>query len=534
MSHKNDFKAFSISDNANVVSQEGYEEDKDLLTGFTSCDVPTHLLNKVLRQSSTISSVIADFIATQSGDDVLDDGDIAKLTAQLNKALERKFTTEIPGASLIQKGVVQLTDQVGNSDTLAVTQKLVQEIVNSLYENINSRVLNSRKVNGKVLDEDINLNAADVGAYSREEIDKQNKEANNIPVGVPIPWPLPYPPIGYLTCNGAFFNKLQYPKLAEAYPDGRLPDLRGEFIRGWDDSRGADSGRGILSWQEGSYLVQEINNPPNCVVNFSLNNRAELNWDVPAGNVKVNGRGVGGAGNWITDTNFFGVTRPRNIAFNYVVRAACGIMAEQKNSLEPETAVLGKDGLAKKAGWLTIYHAAPYSREFIFTRPEYLMEGVGLPASSYTDAPELPDSDNKAVCRSEDGKYWEIVPDYRGKIAYSTQTHLPIKITEIGELSDTLTFKKPATHFDKWTGKEWVTDEAAVKASQIEQAEQQRDTLRQHANEVVTLLQHTVDVEMATEAEKIVLMAWKKYFVLLSRVDVLQAPDIEWPEQPSN
>ncbi|WP_420865151.1 tail fiber assembly protein [Photorhabdus aegyptia] len=289
-----------------------------------------------------------------------------------------------------------------------------------------------------------------------------------------------------------------------------------------------------MSWQEGSYLVQEINNPPNCVVNFSLNNRAELNWDVPAGNVKVNGRGIGGAGNWITDTNFFGVTRPRNIAFNYVVRAACGIMAEQKNSLEPEVAVLGKDGLAEKPGWLTIYHVAPYSREFIFARPEYLMEGIGLPASSYIDAPELPDSDDKVVCRSEDGKYWEIVPDYRGKTAYNTQTCLPIGITEIGELSDSLTFRKPATHFDKWTGKEWVVDEVAVKANQIEQAEQQRDTLRRHANEVVTLLQHTVDVEMATEAEKIALMAWKKYFVLLSRVDILQAPDIKWPEQPSH
>ncbi|SCZ68480.1 Phage tail fibre repeat-containing protein [Photorhabdus luminescens] len=534
MSHKNDFKAFSISDNANVVSQERYEESKGLLTGFSPDNVPTHLLNKVLRQSSTISSVIADFIATQSGDDILDDGDIAKLTAQLNKALEQKFATEIPSASLIQKGVVQLTDEVGNSDTLAVTQKLAQEIVSSLYENINGRVPNSRKVNGKVLTEDINLNAADVGTYSREEIDRQNKEASNIPIGIPIPWPLPYPPIGYLTCNGAFFNKLQYPKLAEAYPDGRLPDLRGEFIRGWDDSRGADSGRGILSWQEGSYLVQEINNPPNCVVNFSLNNRVELNWDVPAENVKVNGRGVGGAGNWITDVNFFGVTRPRNVAFNYVVRATCSIMAEQKDSLESKVAVLGKDGLAEKAGWLTIYHAAPYSREFIFARPEYLMEGVGLPASSYIDAPELPDSDNKVVCRSEDGKYWEVVPDYRGTTAYSKETRLPVEVTEIGELSDMLTFKKPATHFDKWTGEEWIVDEVSVKASQIEQAEQQRNTLSQHANEVVTLLQHTVDVEMATEAEKVALMAWKKYFVLLSRVDILQAPDIEWPEQPSN
>ncbi|NHB89942.1 tail fiber protein [Photorhabdus tasmaniensis] len=164
MSFKSDFKAFSISNNANVVSQERYEESKDFLTGFPPNDVPTHVLNKVLRQSSTIASVVADFIAEQSGDDVLDDGDIAKLTEQFNRALEQKITPKIPDASLTQKGVVQLTDVVGNSDTLAVTQKLAQEIINSLRENINVRVPDTRKINGKMLTEDITLSAIDIGA----------------------------------------------------------------------------------------------------------------------------------------------------------------------------------------------------------------------------------------------------------------------------------------------------------------------------------------------------------------------------------
>ncbi|MGV7961924.1 tail fiber protein [Photorhabdus tasmaniensis] len=173
MSSKNDFKAFSISNNANVASQGRYEESKDLLTGFPTNDVPTHLLNKVLRQSSIISSVVANFIATQSGNDVLDDGDIVKLTAQLNRALEQKTTTKVPDASLTQKGVVQLTNVIGNSDTLAVTQKLVQEIINSLRENIDSRVPNTRKVNGKALSSDISLNAVDIGLYTKAEIDHQ-------------------------------------------------------------------------------------------------------------------------------------------------------------------------------------------------------------------------------------------------------------------------------------------------------------------------------------------------------------------------
>ncbi|MDW9294787.1 phage tail protein, partial [Escherichia coli] len=70
-----------------------------------------------------------------------------------------------------------------------------------------------------------------------------------LPVGVPVPWPSATPPKGWLKCNGAAFSAEEYPELAKAYPTNKLPDLRGEFIRGWDDGRGADSGRALLSSQ---------------------------------------------------------------------------------------------------------------------------------------------------------------------------------------------------------------------------------------------------------------------------------------------
>ncbi|WP_249531349.1 phage tail protein [Escherichia coli] len=43
---------------------------------------------------------------------------------------------------------------------------------------------------------------------------------------------------GWLKCNGAAFSSEKYPNLAKVYPTLKLPDLRGEFIRGWDDGRG--------------------------------------------------------------------------------------------------------------------------------------------------------------------------------------------------------------------------------------------------------------------------------------------------------
>ena len=68
-------------------------------------------------------------------------------------------------------------------------------------------------------------------------------------------------PSGYLKCNGAEISRTTYAALFSAIGttfgvgDGsttfNVPDLRGEFIRGWDDARGVDSGRVIGSWQGG-------------------------------------------------------------------------------------------------------------------------------------------------------------------------------------------------------------------------------------------------------------------------------------------
>ncbi|HAY2484332.1 TPA: tail fiber assembly protein, partial [Escherichia coli] len=52
------------------------------------------------------------------------------------------------------------------------------------------------------------------------------------------------------------------------------------------------------------------------------------------------------------------------------------------------------------------------------------------------------------------------------------------------------------------------------------------------AGEIIATLQDAVDLDMATEEEKLSLTHWKKYRVLLNRVQPENAPDIEWPELP--
>jgi len=67
------------------------------------------------------------------------------------------------------------------------------------------------------------------------------------------------PPTGWLKCNGALISRSIYPDLFAAIGtvygvgDGNttfgLPDLRGEFVRGYDDSRGIDNSRVFGSTQ---------------------------------------------------------------------------------------------------------------------------------------------------------------------------------------------------------------------------------------------------------------------------------------------
>lgn len=63
-------------------------------------------------------------------------------------------------------------------------------------------------------------------------------------------------------------------------------------------------------------------------------------------------------------------------------------------------------------------------------------------------------------------------------------------------------------------------------------AAQKKSTLMQQAHDVIAPLQDAVNLDMVSEAEKATLLVWKKYRVWLNRVDITQAPDIDWPEVP--
>ncbi|ENO0792485.1 hypothetical protein FMM11_18310 [Proteus mirabilis] len=133
----------------------------------------------------------------------------------------------------------------------------------------------------------------------------------------PIPWSQPTPPPGYLVCNGQWFNTSTYPKLAIAYPSGKLPDLRGEFIRGLDSGRGIDAGRSVLSAQKGNSLLSSN-------IFGGLSSSESNKWHKAINYIGITGTdNDGGYGVYQQIEGANGnETRPRNIAFLYIVRAA--------------------------------------------------------------------------------------------------------------------------------------------------------------------------------------------------------------------
>lgn len=144
-----------------------------------------------------------------------------------------------------------------------------------------------------------------------------------LPAWVPIPCPMEKPPEGFLKCNGAAFNKEKYPELAKGYPSGILPDLRGEFIRGWDDDRGVDVGRTLLSPQLDA--MQRILGTVDGFFDFKNASDAFIVGNHGAVIQAVNNSASGYHMMHFDSarvTRTANETRPRNIAFLYIVRAA--------------------------------------------------------------------------------------------------------------------------------------------------------------------------------------------------------------------
>lgn len=140
-----------------------------------------------------------------------------------------------------------------------------------------------------------------------------------IPSGAVMPFAMNLLPDGWLACNGAPVNRTTYAALFLAISttygvgDGsstfNLPDLRGYFVRGLDNSRGIDTARALGSNQADAFKAHT----------HTLTMRDDSGGNVGT-NVEGGNTNVDTAGTATTASTGDTETRPKNVAMFYCIK----------------------------------------------------------------------------------------------------------------------------------------------------------------------------------------------------------------------
>lgn len=163
-----------------------------------------------------------------------------------------------------------------------------------------------------------------INATNLNKIEQGIKDAHDALLNLPPPGSIiayggDAPPDGWLHCNGQAVSRTTYAALFAAigtrFGAGNgsttfnVPDLRGEFLRGWDAGRGVDSGRSLGSAQGDAFRSHTH-------TSFSVFQSASQSGDWTTSSslpsfhrTSANTGATGGA-----------ETRPRNVAVMYLIK----------------------------------------------------------------------------------------------------------------------------------------------------------------------------------------------------------------------
>ena len=290
----NNFKPFATAANANVTAQADWEALPALLSGFMAGKASSAQVNKAIRQASFIAAALAQYTANKSGLDVLDDGDLNGFISKMGTAFGKDFQAldaTLTALAGLATGANKLpyftgTDTASQTDLTSVGRDII----------------------GKSTIADI-LTYLGLGAGAP-------------PIGIPFYWPLAAMPntvmpewsdMVFLKPNGASFSAATYPKLALVWPGLVIPEMRGEFIRIFDDGRGVNAVQPLLGWAD-SRLLAHTHVLPTGRMAVAVDDTAST-WvavENDVANPKIYTKWQSGGA---------GETAPRSIAFNCLVRA---------------------------------------------------------------------------------------------------------------------------------------------------------------------------------------------------------------------
>ncbi len=345
------------------------------------------------------------------------------------------YPKSVPNVGLVNGKFVDentATGQVGSLIPSSWGNAITDELLNVIQaggeqpaENDNDQLLAAIKaiVRDSIPPEKIRTTLADYGitdaytksvTYTKAEIEALLKNMSALPVGAMVPFPRGEVPPGFLEVDGSVKSAAAYPDLA-AYLGGnfnignegagnfRLPESRGEFLRGWDHGRGMDPGRSCGTAQadamqghthEYLYKTGQAGTTaitPDAYAPASAGSGANLGVTVPSDSVnsrfvgKPLSDGVSGA------PRTAGETRPHNLAVMWCIKA-WNAPVNQGNidvaALAPLAAQATEinQGTAKVATTAQMLDSA---NDFVLSTPKKLRWGfsISLAANGYIAFP---------------------------------------------------------------------------------------------------------------------------------------------------
>jgi hypothetical protein len=222
-------------------------------------------------------------------------------------------TVDSVSTSNISNGAITTDELAADSVT---TDKIVNDSVTT------GKIVNAAVTTDKIADSSVNT-------------DKLAATVILLPTGAITAFGGSTAPTGYLECNGQ--STAGYTALA-AIVGANVPDLRGEFVRGWDHGRGVDSGRSLGSSQAATATRQAMNDwagsDDNTPAGFGIGQQyASADSDgqgnftgarKQASGVTVdhtdNNLSNGGQANDQSGTDNWITYRPRNVALMYIIK----------------------------------------------------------------------------------------------------------------------------------------------------------------------------------------------------------------------
>ena len=184
-----------------------------------------------------------------------------------------------------------------------------------------------------------------------------------------------------------------------------------------------------------------------------------------------------------------------------------------------------------------LYPFAPDTRIYVGAPAPWPIDPVTGQPAELSDPPQsAPDAppavpEGKLARRLLDNSGWELMPDIRG--TWYDADGQAVQIDDLDADVSALTRTPPPDATYKLVNGKW--EQCPDKAAAAKKAEMDMAVAAgmAAANQHIAVLQDAVDLEMATAEEEAALKSWRRYRVLLSRLQAdAKYPDVKLPQRP--